>query len=188
MNVAEAFFFDLDGTLVDTYKADFLAYHDAIKLVTGKDIEQAAYNALHGKEIKQKLANLLPKLSDEEVAAIVKQKRERYPEYLHFTKPNEPLIALLKQLSKHYPTVLVTTAKRANVDAVLPVYNLAPYFSHMVVGDEVQNTKPHPEPYLLALQKTGLKPDLVLAFEDSQSGIDSAIGAGIKVIHIKDFA
>ena len=47
--------------------------------------------------------------------------------------------------------------------------------------------KPNPEAYLLALHKTGLAADEVIAFEDSLKGEAAAIGAGINVIRIRNF-
>jgi len=91
-------------------------------------------------------------------------------------------------MAKHQLCVLVTTAKRENVASVLRHHDLAQYFTHIVSGDDVADHKPSPEAYQLALQKAGLQPQEVLAFEDSQSGIDSAEAAGIPVVQIKEFA
>jgi beta-phosphoglucomutase len=107
---------------------------------------------------------------------------------VHLTQPNESLISFLAQLARHQLCVLVTTAKRENVASVLGHHDLGQYFTHIVSGDDVIDHKPSPEAYQLALQKTGLQPQEVLAFEDSQSGIDSAEAAGIQVVHIREFA
>jgi HAD superfamily hydrolase (TIGR01509 family) len=184
----KGFFFDLDGTLVNTYRADYLAYRDAVKEVIGQDLKEVEYAALHGMEIGAKLTRLLPGLSEGQVAGIRQSKKKHYPEYVHLTEANDSLISFLAQLAKHQVCALVTSAKHDNVASVISHHNLKQFFTHIVSGDDVSQHKPHPEAYNLALQKTGLQAHQVLAFEDSESGIKSAEAAGIPVIHIKEFA
>ena len=69
-----------------------------------------------------------------------------------------------------------------NVDFVLDKCNIARHFSAIVAGDEVTNCKPHPEIYLTAAAKLGLKPSECVVFEDAEAGIEAAHRAGIKVI------
>ena len=42
-----------------------------------------------------------------------------------------------------------------------------------------QNSKPDPEPYLLALSRFGIEPSNALVIEDSERGLRSAVAAGI---------
>lgn len=184
----QGFFFDLDGTLVNTYKADFLAYRDAVREVTGAELAEDEYAALHGMEIGAKLARLVPELTDEQVAAIRRSKKGHYKKYLHLTESNSTLVQFLEQFAPHQHCVLVTTAKRENATDVLRQHQLERFFTEIITGDDVANHKPDPESYLLALQKTGLRPEQVVAFEDSKSGIQSAEAAGIAVVHVKEFA
>lgn len=188
MPLIKAFFFDLDGTLVNTYEADFLAYRDAIMEVTGIPITQSDFARTHGKEMRYKLADLTPNITEEEVLQIGVQKKLHYTKYLHLTAPNKPLIDFLRtQAHPDQRAVLVTTAKRHNAQLVLEAHDISQHFSEMVFGDDITNPKPHPEPYLVALKKTGLKPQEVIAFEDSDVGVASATAAGIQVIRIRSF-
>ena len=187
MPLVKAFLFDLDGTLVNTHKADYLAYRDAIREVTGTSIVQSDFVRTNGKEMRYKLTELTPGISEDEVLQVGLRKRVHYERYLHLTSPNKPLIDFLQTQTKHQKAILVTSAKRHNATLVLEAHNIARHFSEMVFGDEVANAKPHPEPYLLALKKTGLKPHEVVAFEDSDVGIASAVAAGIQVVKIRIF-
>ncbi len=189
MSLIKAFFFDLDGTLVNTYEADYLAYRDAIMEITGIPVTQPDFDRTHGKEMRHKLADLTPSISEDEILQIGVQKKVHYAKYLHLTKPNKPLIDFLRTLSQDdQKIVLVTTAKRHNAMLVLEAHDISQYFSEMVFGDEVTASKPHPEPYLIALEKTGLNPGDVIAFEDSDAGVASATAANIPVIRIRSFA
>lgn len=52
----------------------------------------------------------------------------------------------------------------------------------MVTGEDVVNSKPHPEPYLLAAARLDLPPAQCVAVEDSPHGIASAKAAGCRCI------
>jgi beta-phosphoglucomutase-like phosphatase (HAD superfamily) len=54
----------------------------------------------------------------------------------------------------------------------------------VVVGDDVANGKPHPEPYLLAARRLGVDPARCLAIEDSPTGVASALAAGCTVLAV----
>lgn len=187
MSVIKGFFFDLDGTLVNTYEADFLAYRDAIKEVAGINIEQADFARTHGQEMRQKLERLAPGIPEDQIAAIGASKKKHYPNYLHLTKPNAELVGFIKTLAEGHVTALVTTARQQNAMLVLEHHSLANHFREFVFGDEVDQAKPHPEAYLKALEKTKLQPHEAIAFEDSSTGIESAAAAGIQCIRIGSF-
>ncbi len=78
----------------------------------------------------------------------------------------------------------VTNAPRENVVAVLTALRLEDYFDAVVPAEEVWAAKPDPEPYRTALAKLAADPEETLAFEDSVSGIASAVGAGIPTLGI----
>jgi len=187
MNATKGLFFDLDGTLVNTYEADFLAYRDAIREATGVTVDRDAFMSTNGMEMKQKLKLLTPDATEEQVQGVAAGKKKYYKNYLDKTVPNESLIAFLADMRAHHTTALVTTAKRQNAELVLEAHGIYEYFDVFVFGDEVVEAKPHPESYLRALELTGLNPDEVLAFEDSQTGLDAAHSAGIKTIRIRSF-
>jgi beta-phosphoglucomutase len=188
MAVIKGFFFDLDGTLVDTHEANYLAYRhsiESIKSITLGDELKAVIKS--GENSDSFLSKLLPNASNEEVAAINSKKKEVYSQFLSESRLNTYLSTFLEQMSEHYVTALVTTAKKQNALAVLKEHDLEKYFSFMIFGEDVSAMKPNPEAYNLALQKTGLSANEVLVFEDSEKGIEAAEAAGINTIHIKNF-
>ena len=54
----------------------------------------------------------------------------------------------------------------------------------MVTAFDVKHGKPHPEPYLMALKKSGLKPWEVLVVENAPLGVESAASAGLFTIAV----
>jgi HAD superfamily hydrolase (TIGR01509 family) len=81
-------------------------------------------------------------------------------------------------------TALVTNAPEENVEAILLALELGEFFDEVVLSDEVGSVKPDPAPYRAALDRLGLSPEEAVAFEDSTSGISSAVGAGVPTVGI----
>lgn len=186
--VIKGFFFDLDGTLVDTHEANYLAYRHAVELIKSLSLgEELRISIKSGENSIYFLDKLIPGINVDEVDAINIKKRELYPTYLNESKLNHYLVTFLGQMSEHYVTALVTTAKRQNALSVIRRHGLEDLFTFMIFGDDVNNMKPDSEAYLLALKKSGLKADEVIAFEDSSKGIEAAEAAGIKVVHVRNF-
>ena len=61
-------------------------------------------------------------------------------------------------------------------------------FDVVVAGDDVQNSKPHPDPYIAAAAALDVPPADCLALEDSPTGVRSAIAAGCVVVAIPHIA
>ena len=78
-------------------------------------------------------------------------------------------------------TALVTSTHRDLTDVALR--SIGPeHFDVTVCGDEVRNTKPHPEPYLRAAAQLGVSPAACVAVEDSPTGTAAAVAAGCVVL------
>ena len=48
--------------------------------------------------------------------------------------------------------------------------------------EDVQQTKPHPELYTLALERLGMQPHEAFAIEDSPNGVTAAKAAGMRCV------
>ena len=69
---------------------------------------------------------------------------------------------------------------------MLALHGLDTYFQQLVSGEDVRQGKPHPEPYLTGAKKLGVSPKECLVFEDFDSGIASALAAGMLVIAVNN--
>ena len=77
--------------------------------------------------------------------------------------------------------VAVSNSNRLIVDINLSVIEISEFISFSISLDDVERGKPDPFPYQLATKNLGLRPDEILAVEDSYSGIVSARAAGLKI-------
>ncbi|MDK1473545.1 HAD family phosphatase [Streptomyces sp. 549] len=91
---------------------------------------------------------------------------------------------LLSQLAAHeVPTALVSASHRTVIDRVLASVG-SEYFHLSVAGDEVERTKPHPEPYLTAARLLGAEPGRCAVVEDTVTGVTAAEAAGCRVVAV----
>ncbi len=88
---------------------------------------------------------------------------------------------LLSLQAAGVPCGLVTMSYKRFVAPILR--QLPPQtFAVVVTGDQVDNGKPHPEPYLTAAAALGVDPRRCVAIEDSNTGTTSAEAAGCQVL------
>ena len=66
-----------------------------------------------------------------------------------------------------------------NAKFILQKLGIDDLFSIIVDGNMVEKSKPDPEVFLKGAEILNLKPNSCLVFEDSQSGIQAAINAGM---------
>lgn len=84
------------------------------------------------------------------------------------------------------PSAVATSSSHEAAHHHLSRADLLHYFSALVTGDQVDNGKPHPEPFLLAAERLEVEPENCLALEDSYNGIRAAHGAGMQTIMVPD--
>jgi HAD superfamily hydrolase (TIGR01509 family) len=102
-----------------------------------------------------------------------------------------PLKPGVVKLLKYYQSnnVICSVASSspiAHIKHRLSHVGILDYFSSITSGQEVNNGKPSPDIYLLAIDRLGVKADDCVAFEDSEPGARAAIAAGLKVIVVPD--
>lgn len=176
--------FDLDGTLFDTREANVAAYADAFQ-AAGVSFNDAAYRQHFGLRFNEMMAAIAPNIPTAKKAEIRQQKSRYYRKHLDKITPNSGLIGLVKAAAGRFRTGLVTTASRHNVELILGQFELGDDdFDVIITGEDVQQSKPHPECYRRAMQKLGFPPHEVIIFEDSDSGLTAARAAGAHVVRV----
>lgn len=185
-----ALFFDLDGTLVDTHESNYLAYSESIRNICDRShTGDLKSHIISGESSNEFLPKVVKDISADDIKKINTEKKRIYSQHLDRSVRNDMLIRFMQDMIRldNVITALVTTAKKENALKVLEKHDLTNKFNFMIFGEDVTNTKPHPEAYLLALERAGVLKNEALAFEDSEKGMSAAIAAGIQTIHIRSF-
>jgi beta-phosphoglucomutase-like phosphatase (HAD superfamily) len=185
-SVVGALLFDLDGTLVDTREANYLAYRAAFA-ESGHELTREQFETTWGRDSRDFIPDLLPGAPTAAVDTIRAAKSRLYTDQLHRTSANQALVGFLRLVAPTHPTALVSTAKSANGRQILDAHELTPLFDVVVWGDEVTRSKPDPEGYLRALDLLGADASSSLAFEDSETGRKAALAAGLRVLEVPHF-
>jgi HAD superfamily hydrolase (TIGR01509 family) len=184
-----AVLFDMDGLLIDTEPLWF-SVETEIMSELGASWEHADHASLVGSSLKVSSAFVADRVGGAVTAEHVsEQLLLRMRERLRQAPVVRPgVLDLIAELdAAGVPRALVSSSFRVLVDAALE--GVAPLtFDTVVVGDEVSDAKPHPEPYLLGAFKLGVDPTDCVAFEDSPSGAASASAAGCFVVAIPSVA
>ncbi len=202
----QAFIFDVDGTLSDTERDGHrVAFNQAFEEF-GMDWHWSVetYGKLlavtGGKErmkfyVEQFLdENNIPENIEEKIPELHAAKTRHYTKLLSTGAiPLRPGVERLIQEAKQrgYRLAIATTTTPENVTALL-THTLGAdsigWFEVIAAGDIVPAKKPAADIYQYALDKMHLSADECIAFEDSENGIKSSIGANLKtIITINDY-
>ncbi|MEM0946251.1 MAG: HAD family phosphatase [Pseudomonadota bacterium] len=177
-----ALLFDLDGTLIDSDPLHARVFKEMFA-ERGIAVDEAFYVAeIHGRHNSEIFAKHCP---DEDAHALHLLKEAAYRDLLPGLQidPTPGAVELLSRAGRAgWSVAVVTNAPRMNAEASLDAIGLLGAFDTTVIGEECERGKPDPAPYLHALELLGATPENTIAFEDSASGIASAVGAGLRTI------
>lgn len=87
--------------------------------------------------------------------------------------------------SSGYKLAIASGSYERDIRSILASNGIEEIFPVVVGKDGIEKTKPDPETYIRAVDKTGLDPGACFAIEDAEKGIASAHGAGMKVIAVE---
>ena len=185
----QAVLLDMDGTLVDTegfwWDAEVDVFADL-----GHRLEDTWRHIVVGGPMKRSAGFLIEATgADITLGELTVLLNERFTERLDRGVPLMPgARRLLTELAVHrVPTALVSASHRVVIDRML--LSLGPENFHFTIaGDEIERTKPHPDPYLTAAARLGAAPERCAVLEDTATGVASAEAAGCHVVAIPSVA
>jgi len=181
--------FDIDGTLAETDTTHRSIFAEIMKPF-GYIVDEFFYKRhISGRLNPDIFREFLPRhYSDKQIQEFADYKENLFRQKAKAEGrlcPLPGLILLLEELRhSNIKLACVTNAPKENAELLLDALNVRDYFEFVILGDECEFGKPHPAPYLKALERFQVSPDECIVFEDSPSGIKSATAAKIKTIGI----
>ncbi|MCY4130092.1 MAG: HAD family phosphatase [Gammaproteobacteria bacterium] len=174
--------FDHDGVLVNTEPLYFRATQECVADL-GVDLRLGDYLAMMA---EGKNAWELARRSGANESAIDQaryRRNSRYRELLNSEPIDiEGVDEVLAELSRCYRIAIVTTALREDFELIHRGRDIVSNVDFVLTRDAYSNSKPHPDPYLAALDRFRISPEVALAVEDSQRGLTAAIAAGLDCV------
>ena len=181
----EAVLFDMDGTLINS-EPYWLSAERELMLRYGHiwtDEDQAyciggplpkvgKYMSMLSQEAE------IPEYFEEELVRMVS---EQFALGLDFMPGAQELVEALRAMS--VPMALVSASPRVLVDAALTLLPKGT-FATSISSQDVTESKPNPESYLLAARHLGVEIKSCIVLEDSKTGISSGLASGAVVVGI----
>ena len=123
-----------------------------------------------------------PPITPEQLLAQHPEKQRLFKTRVLADPPIPPYISDLINSLFGIKLAVVTSSFRSEIDPILARAGLRRAFLTLVAGDDVENLKPAPEPYLLAASRLQVISPLVV--EDSEAGAASGRAAGFDVLRV----
>jgi len=186
-----AVIFDLDGVLTDTAIYHFYAWK-ALADELGIHFTEQDNEQLKGVDRLGSLRWILQQggltLSESEETRLMQQKNAHYLKLIdHITPDNlyPGVAALFADLKQRAIKIGLASASK-NAAFVVERLGIAAQFDYIADANQVVNSKPDPEVFLLAAKGLGVPPEHCIGVEDALAGIEAINRAGMKAIGIGD--
>jgi HAD superfamily hydrolase (TIGR01509 family) len=180
--VAKVVVLDVDGTLMDTNYLHVEAWARAFEEVGYR----APRSEIH-KQIGKGSDKLIPEFveDDEKGEKVDELHGELYLEMQEHGHPLPGAKELVASLAERgYQIWFVTSAKPEELEQYLEQLATEGRISGIVNSSDVENSKPAPDIFELALEKAGATPDETVAVGDAVWDVEAADRAGIRTVAV----
>lgn len=186
MKPIEAVIFDMDGTLIDS-EPNYRVADERFLRDRGVELPEEVWDSFVGVGSR----NMIERVKAEhglrgETDELLEIKDAYYREIAETRTRVFPATAeLTRRLEERgIPRAVATGSSRSTLSFSLEAVGLADRFNATVSSDEVESGKPAPDVFLETASRLGVAPDRCLVVEDSRSGIEAALAAGMAVVAV----
>jgi beta-phosphoglucomutase len=193
MEQIKAVIFDLDGVIVSTDEFHYQAWK---KLAESEHIyfDRQINERLRGVSRMDSLNILLERskkeYSEAEKTELATKKNNSYRKLLNNLSAADILPGVNENLAdlKSNGFMLAIGSSSKNTPAILKQIGLADFFHAVSDGNQISESKPHPEVFLLAATKLHVSPENCLVVEDADAGVEAAKNGNMKVLAVDSAA
>jgi HAD superfamily hydrolase (TIGR01509 family) len=169
--------FDLDGTIIIS---DDIYYQVWMEILSKYNItlnQHIFTKYIQGKTDNDVITNLLP-YGSIDIENISKQKDELFIKNIDKLEIISGAIDFIKYIKKMgHKICIVTNCNRTVAEYILNYIDIYNIIDKLIIGNECNQPKPSPEPYIAAMTFLNIDNKKCIIFEDSKSGIHSGLKA-----------
>jgi beta-phosphoglucomutase len=185
----KAVIFDLDGVIVSTDNCHYEAWK---KMADSRGIyfDRTINERLRGVSRMESLEILLERASvsytQEEKITMAAEKNVTYKELVMKLTPADILPGAMKTLEglRDKGILIAIGSSSRNTPIILKQIGLEDYFDAVADGNNIKNSKPDPEVFLLAARMLNIPPSQCLVVEDADAGVEAALNGGMKALGV----
>ena len=186
MNRFDAVIFDMDGVIVDSEPIHEMSFLELWQEMGYDENHGIRFSEFYGKSDRAVWEAFIdkhqPVQSIEELTVL---KEDRLIQLLHGKKPIfNGIPNLVQRLAKHLPLAVASGSVHRIIDEVLKMHDLRRYFYCTASSEDVANSKPEPDVFLLAAKRLGVPRNRCCVIEDTVSGVLAGKAAGMTVFGI----
>jgi HAD superfamily hydrolase (TIGR01662 family) len=177
----KAVIFDIDGVLIDSFKANLRLFQNIFKLAGYKIRFSARKYKNFFFKTSMEIFQEVTEGDSKEIARLMRLLKS-------YARSNTDLtimpgsIEAIRKLEKKYKLALVTGRIKIGVDNYLKLAKNRKVFRVIVHFGHYKNPKPHPEPLLVACRRLRIMPSQAIYIGDAPSDLKAAKAAGMKFI------
>lgn len=187
--------FDFDGVIANSEPLHLLAFQQALA-ADGVELSASDYYSRYLGYDDVGMFEALGRdrglaMAGGRVAALVARKGDHMEDLLRSGSVLFPgALEFIRKAAAEVPIAIASGALRHEIDKVIDAAGVADLFSTIVAAGDTPDSKPSPAPYRLAFEqlreRTGraLDPRRSVAIEDSHWGLESARGAGLRLVAV----
>ena len=168
--------FDIDGTMVDSYKASYISLKKALEETTHHTFPDEILSKHFG-ITETKFFEMIGVPYDKNMNNLINVYFNRY---LKESPLFDGIIDVLDLLSKKKLTLGVVTSRNKDDYRQFLQYKITHYFRKIIIAEDTANHKPHPEPLLKIINDLGLKKEETIYIGDTIYDSECAISANVK--------
>jgi HAD superfamily hydrolase (TIGR01509 family) len=181
----KALFWDNDGVLVDTEHLYFRATREVLGAAGFAFSREQYIDLLLIQSCGPWQLVEAAGFSTDEIQSLREERDRVYAGFLRERVDVLPgVVEILEQLRGTCTMGVVTSSKREHFDLIHRSTGLLPYFDFVLAAGDYANAKPEPDPYLAAIERSGMNPSECIVIEDSARGLMAATRAGLRCIVI----